>query len=95
MFIATDKQTGEKVAIKKHKQKDQDEFGLMIPTLRECQILQRMNHPNIIKVKDFFMTDFSDNRKDYPDLYMVMEYISFVSRCYGSLMSRVITICFI
>lgn len=29
----------------------------MIPTLRECQILQRMNHPNIIKVKDFFMTD--------------------------------------
>lgn len=28
MFIATDKQTGEKVAIKKHKQKDQDEFGV-------------------------------------------------------------------
>ncbi len=58
----------------------------MIPTLRECQILQSMNHPNIIHVTDFFMTNclglmnlslvVSDSRKDFPDLYMVMEYIS-------------------
>ena len=58
----------------------------MIPSLRECQILQQLDHKNIMKVKDFFMTNcrissvnsilVSPYRNDYPELYMVMEYIS-------------------
>ena len=115
VFIATDKQTGEKVAIKKHKQKDQDEFGVGIveeihnSSWSPLCVNVKSSSVWIILILSWWRTSLwqivwstewmqgvvSDNRKDYPDLYMVMEYISFVSRCYGSLMSRVITICFI
>lgn len=86
------------------KQTDQSRYGvrnwvfpelkILLPTLRECQILQALNHENIIKVLDWFMTDcririevlkvVSDVREGYPDMYMVMEYISFSSMAYNS-----------
>lgn len=69
---------------------------LFLPTLRECQILQSLNHNNIVKVTDFYMTDstvyktvysiVTDTKKGFPDFFMVMEYISFIGFLYQQLL---------
>ena len=49
-----DLKTGEKVAIKKVKMVNQEEEGISGSIIKECSILKKLNHENIIAVKDTF-----------------------------------------
>jgi len=67
VYLAVNKNTGEKVAIKiidKHETKQEDQKRLKT----EVEILKRVKHPNIICMKDLF---------DTPDkLYLVIELVT-------------------
>lgn len=62
---ATNKQTGEETAIKKMKKKFYSWEECM--ALREIKSLRKLNHPNIVKLKEVIRVN--------DDLYFVFEYM--------------------
>lgn len=56
VFLAIEKDTMRKVALKKLTLKNSHE-GIPISIIREISILQKLNHPNIIEVLDIFVGD--------------------------------------
>ena len=62
---ATNTQTGEQVAIKKMKKKFYSWEECM--SLREIKALRKLNHPNIVKMKEVIRVN--------NDLYLVFEYM--------------------
>ena len=58
---------------------------MIITAIREIQILQKLKNDHIVQLKDCFISgciemnnrsSVVDSQSQYPDLYMVMEYIS-------------------
>ncbi|XVF49674.1 hypothetical protein PTKIN_Ptkin04bG0031900 [Pterospermum kingtungense] len=71
VYKARDKKTGEIVALKKVKildQRDSEEYGFPLTSLREINILASFDHPSIVKVKEVVVDD-------HDNVYMVMEYM--------------------
>ncbi|KAL8520117.1 hypothetical protein ACS0TY_010878 [Phlomoides rotata] len=68
VFRAKDKKTGEVVALKKVKMKNERE-GFPLTSLREINILLSIHHPSIVDVKEVVVGNDLDN------IYMVMEYM--------------------
>ncbi|VFQ65021.1 unnamed protein product [Cuscuta campestris] len=71
VYRARDKKTGEIVALKKVKilnQRDAEEYGFPLTSLREINILASFNHPSIVKVKEVVVDD-------HGNVYIVMEYM--------------------
>lgn len=54
VYLATDKQTGEEVALKKIKLEANKEKreGFPITAIREIRVLMALNHPNVINLKE-------------------------------------------
>lgn len=67
MYKATNTKTGELVAIKKMKQKYTNWNECI--ELREIKSLRKLNHPNIIKLKEVLLVS--------EELYMVFEYLDY------------------
>ncbi|KAJ4781620.1 Mitogen-activated protein kinase [Rhynchospora pubera] len=66
---AVNKETDEKVAVKKIKDVFEDEVGA-IRVLREMRFLRHLRHENVIELKDIMMPP---NRKHFKDVYLVYE----------------------
>ncbi|KAJ3685928.1 hypothetical protein LUZ61_015092 [Rhynchospora tenuis] len=66
---AVNKETNEKVAIKKITDVFKDEVGA-IRTLREMRFLRHLRHENVIELKDIMTPP---NRKNFKDVYLVYE----------------------
>ncbi|KAJ4770431.1 Mitogen-activated protein kinase [Rhynchospora pubera] len=66
---AVNKETDEKVAVKKIKDVFEDEVGA-IRVLREMRFLRHLRHENVIELKDIMMPP---NRKNFKDVYLVYE----------------------
>jgi len=73
VYKAVDMQTGEKVAIKFFEHLFQDCFDTK-RILREVYLLKRMNHRNIIKMKDVFSTN---NYESFKQICVVLEYMPY------------------
>lgn len=67
MDTCVDKKTDEKVAIKIMKKLTDQNEGVSVSIIREVGILKRLNHENIIKLRD--------NYEDQKDFYLVLEYV--------------------
>ncbi|GMI95192.1 CYCLIN-DEPENDENT KINASE G2 [Hibiscus trionum] len=77
VYRAKDKKTGEIVALKKVKildQREMQEFGFPLTSLREINILASFHHPSIVKVKEVVVDD-------HDNVYMVMEYMEHDLKC--------------
>ena len=67
MRIATCKRTGKKFAIKVYDKSKLTDSNRQRSVRREIRLLQKMNHPNIVKIYEAFETD--------DHVYLVMEYV--------------------
>ena len=74
MRVASRKKDSKKFAIKVYDKSKLTDANRQRSVRREIKLLQKMNHPNIVKIYEAFETD------DY--VYLVMEYV-----CGGSLHS--------
>ncbi|KAF3325462.1 hypothetical protein FCM35_KLT10533 [Carex littledalei] len=70
VWRAINKQSGEVVAVKKMKKKYYSWEECM--NLREVKSLRRMNHPNIVKLKEVI--------REHDILYFVMEYMVYIEK---------------
>lgn len=66
--LATSKIDAQKYAIKVYDKSKLSDISRQKSVRREIKLLQKMNHPNIIKLYDAFETDHH--------VYLVMEYVS-------------------
>lgn len=76
VYKASDKHTGEMVALKKVRLENEKE-GFPITAVREIKILRQLDHPNIVNLKEI-VTDKQDAlefRKDKGAFYLVFEYM--------------------
>eukprot|EP00042_Codosiga_hollandica_P049239 m.567264 g.567264 ORF g.567264 m.567264 type:complete len:941 (+) comp57836_c0_seq5:104-2926(+) len=75
VYKARDKRTSELVALKKVRMEHEKE-GFPITAMREIKLLKRLNHPNIVCLREI-VSDALDpsNIFSRPDFYMVFEYM--------------------
>jgi len=68
--------TGEvkQVALKKFNQMMEKE-GFPITSLREIKYLRKLEHPNIVRLKDVISTKPSKNNKGRSSCYLVFDYV--------------------
>lgn len=69
VYRAKDKKTNEIVALKRIKMEDETKDGYPTTSLREVDILQKMQHPNIVTVREVVVNTNMDK------VYMAMEYV--------------------
>ncbi|KAL9662718.1 hypothetical protein QQ045_027551 [Rhodiola kirilowii] len=87
VFMAREIATGEIVALKRIRM-EKERKGVPMTALREIKILQELNHPNVIKLKEIVMTSLgflsdiigfsrciTDENKYRGDIYLVFEYM--------------------
>lgn len=70
VWLAEDKETGERVALKQFKFVDEEaQYGFSVTTLREINSILSLCHPNIISVREMVIGSTLDK------IYMVMDYM--------------------
>ncbi|CAM8915762.1 unnamed protein product [Rhodiola kirilowii] len=72
VFMAREIATGEIVALKRIRM-EKERKGVPMTALREIKILQELNHPNVIKLKEIVMS--TNENKYRGDIYLVFEYM--------------------
>ncbi|OMO78167.1 hypothetical protein CCACVL1_14610 [Corchorus capsularis] len=75
VFMAREIKTGEIVALKKIRIDDDSEVGFPITAIREIKILKKLNHENVIKLKEIVTSPDDDNNIYKGGVYMVFEYM--------------------
>mmetsp|Transcript_969 Transcript_969/g.1211 ORF Transcript_969/g.1211 Transcript_969/m.1211 type:complete len:480 (+) Transcript_969:111-1550(+) len=73
VYKASDKTTGEIVALKKIKM-DNEKEGFPITAIREIKILKSLRHENIVELKEI-VTSKGQDQKTLKNVYMVFEYL--------------------
>ncbi|XP_059308110.1 cyclin-dependent kinase C-1 isoform X3 [Lycium ferocissimum] len=74
VYMAREKKTGEIVALKKIRM-DNEKEGFPITAIREIKILKKLQHENVIKLKEIVTSQGADNNKYKGNIYMVFEYM--------------------
>ncbi|GBG89574.1 hypothetical protein CBR_g49363 [Chara braunii] len=74
VYMAREKVTGEIVALKKVRM-DNEKEGFPITAIREIKILKKLNHENVIKLKEIVTSKATDSNKYKGHIYMVFEYM--------------------
>eukprot|EP00271_Cylindrocystis_brebissonii_P001841 TRINITY_DN12144_c0_g1_i1.p1 TRINITY_DN12144_c0_g1~~TRINITY_DN12144_c0_g1_i1.p1 ORF type:complete len:333 (-),score=65.31 TRINITY_DN12144_c0_g1_i1:48-1046(-) len=74
VYMAKEKTTGEVVALKKVRMENEKE-GFPITAIREIKILKKLNHDNVIKLKEIVTGKPSESNKFKGSIYMVFEYM--------------------
>ncbi|KAG8373372.1 hypothetical protein BUALT_Bualt11G0017400 [Buddleja alternifolia] len=72
VYMARDKKTGEIVALKKIRM-DNEKEGFPITAIREIKILKKLQHENVITLKEIVTSH--DSNKYKGNIYMVFEYM--------------------
>lgn len=88
VYRAKDKRNGDIVALKKVKMEKEKE-GFPITSLREINTLLKVNHENIVRVKEVVV---GGSISSYSSIYLVMEYVEHDLKTLMSTMTRAFTI---
>lgn len=66
------------IAIKKFRYFDKDQQGLSITTLRELKFLKKMDHENIVKLRDIKHSrcSKSDSNKQMGSTYLIFDFLN-------------------
>lgn len=76
VFMGSDKETGEIVALKRINT-EQEENGFPITAIREIKILKALNHENIVGLKEIVVSKEETNDQIPKSVYMVFEYLEY------------------
>jgi len=77
VYMARNKETNEVVALKKVRM-DNEKEGFPITAIREIRILKqlnRMDHPNVVRLKEIVVSHDNEYNKGKGGIYMVFEYM--------------------
>ena len=82
VFMGSDRETKEIVALKKINTEQESNYGFPITTIREVKILKALTHVNIVKLKEIVTSkeqrdDVSENNTIPESVYLVFEYHEF------------------
>jgi len=82
VFMGSDRETKEIVALKKINTEQESNYGFPITTIREVKILKALTHVNIVKLKEIVTSkeqrdDVSENNTIPKSVYLVFEYHEF------------------
>jgi len=82
VFMGSDRETKEIVALKKINTEQESNYGFPITTIREIKILKALTHVNIVKLKEIVTSkeqrdDVSENNTIPKSVYLVFEYHEF------------------
>eukprot|EP00873_Tetraselmis_striata_P033443 jgi/Tetstr1/453707/TSEL_040663.t1 len=75
VYLALDRETKEKVALKKIRLDNEKGEGFPVTAIREIMILKEIRHDNIINLKEIVRSDVKKSNQFKGSIYMVLDYM--------------------